>query len=99
MSENLQRGASQGGFRTVSEEGVNPTTDGSGDITHTFGDLRKIESKGDVDVSAEGGFVANVTSISTNTVTVRVFESAGSAAEMAAATSQSVVLNFQARGY
>lgn len=62
-------------------------TDGSGDVTVTVGDLRQIEHPGDVDVQAAGGYTANVQSVSDNQVTVRIFQSAGSAAAHAPVTS------------
>lgn len=62
-------------------------TDGSGDVTVTVGGHRQIEHPGDVDVQAAGGYTANVQSVSGNQVTVRIFQSAGSAAAHAPVTS------------
>lgn len=66
-------------------------TDGSGDVTVTLSDLRHIEDPADVQAQATGGFTANVQSVSGNSVTVRIFESAGSAAAHAPVTSGSGV--------
>jgi hypothetical protein len=68
-------------------------TDGSGDVTITVGSLRQIEHPGDVDVQAYGGYTANVRSVSGNQVTVRIFQSAGSAAEHAPVASGTDVTN------
>lgn len=100
MAENTHISSGQGGFREVSDEITGQDTDGSGDITYTFSSLKRIESKADVEVQAESGYVANVTSISGNQVTFRVFESAGSNAAMSAATGASdEAFNLKARGY
>lgn len=80
---------------TLSQDNVD--TDGSGDFTLTFTDLREIPSIDDVSVQAEGGYVANPQSVSGNTVTVRLYESAGSAAALAANTSGTDVTNVNAR--
>lgn len=61
-------------------------TDASGDVEVNVSDLRQIESPNDVSAQAAGGYVANVQSVSGNVVTVRIFQSAGAAAEMAAVT-------------
>lgn len=76
-------------------------TDGSGDVTVTVGELRHIDHVADVDVSVSGGYVGSVQSVSGNDVTVRIFESAGSNAEMAAVTSGSDVTDVyvRAKGY
>lgn len=76
-------------------------TDASGDTTVTVGELRHIDSAADVEASATGGYVANVQSVSGNEVTVRIFQSAGAAAEMAAVTGTADVtdLHVSAVGY
>jgi hypothetical protein len=75
-------------------------TDGSGDVVVTVGGLRQIESSADVDAQAADGYVANVQSVDGNDVTVRIFESAGSAAALSAVTGGSGVtdLYVQAEG-
>lgn len=99
MATNRHAGPNEGGLRTASEEGQSGSTDGSGDHTHTFADVRGVDKKSDVQVQVEAGRVANVTSVSKRSVTFRVFESAGSAAAMAAATSQSITYNIEYTGY
>lgn len=80
---------------TVTFTGVD--TDGSGDVevggntSLVVDDLRQIEDVGDVHAQAGGGYTANVQSVSGNTVVVRLFQSAGSAAAHAAVTSGSGV--------
>lgn len=64
----------------------NVDTDASGDVQITVGGLRQIEDQADVSASASGGYVANVQSVSGNTVTVRIFQSGGSATVMSAVT-------------
>lgn len=87
--------------RQTSQEvaATNVDTDGSGDFSITFGDLRNIDSKGDVFAQAEGGYVVNVQSVSGNTVTFRVFESAGNAAALSATTSGTDVTAVNAKAF
>jgi len=89
-------------FTELSRDTVTLTsqdTDGSGDIDVTFGGLRQIEDAASVDVQVQGGYVANVQSVSGNTATVRIFESAGSNAAMSAVTSSvSLTLEGEAWG-
>ena len=49
-------------------------TDASGNITITFPNIRQIFSEATVYVSIEGGYVAQVISISGNTATVRIYQ-------------------------
>lgn len=77
---------------------TNVDTDGNGDVeAYGFdGDtynreilvegLRQIEGPEDVSVQAAGGYVANCIGVDGNTITVRIFQSAGAASEMAAVT-------------
>lgn len=76
-------------------------TDASGDVTVSLGALRHIESPGDANAQASGGYVANVQSVSGNEVTVRIFQSAGSEAELVAVTGGSGVtdLHVEAEGW
>lgn len=76
-------------------------TDGSGDVVVSIDGLRHIESPADADAQAAGGYVANVQSVDGNDVTVRIFQSAGSEAEMAALTGGSGVtdLHVEAEGW
>lgn len=90
----------------------NVDTDGSGDVSGYDYDgdsyaseimvegLRQIEGPEDVRVQAAGGYVANCIGVSGNTITVRLFESAGSAAALSAATGGSDVtdLHIEATG-
>lgn len=99
MAKNLMMSPALGGFRTVSDGGVADTTDASGDVTHTFNELKHIESKADVEAQAEGGYVANVQSLTGNQATVRVFEDAGASGALSALASSSVTLNLKAEGY
>ena len=87
-------------------------TDGSGDVDGydyegdslsqeiVVEELRHIESPADVSVQASGGYVANCIGVSGNTITVRLFESAGSNASMSAVASGTDVtdLHIQAKG-
>lgn len=61
-------------------------TDGDGDLEITFNDVRRIPKKDLVQVQAKGGYVAGVQSISGNVATIRIFQSAGSSAALAAVT-------------
>jgi len=79
---------------TQSLSGVN--TDGSGDVTVTFDTLRQIDDAASVSVQADGGYVANVQSVTGNEATVRLFESAGSAAALSAVTGGSGVTDLYA---
>lgn len=72
--------------RTASTTATGVDTDGSGDTQVTVSELRHIESPADVTASAAGGYVASIQSVSGNTVTVRLFEDAGAAGELAAVT-------------
>lgn len=99
MAVNDTRTNGQNQIRFASDEGASATTDGSGDITHEVSELKRIESKADAMVQAEGGYTANVQSVSANSVTFRVFESAGSASSHSASTNTSVTYNIHARGY
>ena len=86
--------------RSASTTVTGVDTDGNGDVEVVVGGLREIESPADVDAQAADGYVANVQSVTGNSVTVRLFESAGSNAEMAAVTGGSGVtdLYVQAEG-
>lgn len=53
-------------------EGVDTNADGEVDVV--VGDLRQIDSPADASAQAAGGYVANVTAIDGNTVTVTLFE-------------------------
>jgi len=97
---------------TVSMVVANVDTDGSGDVDgYDYGgntynreimveELRQIEGPEDVRVQAAGGYVANCIGVSGNTITVRIHQSAGSAAEMATVTGTSDVtdLHVEATG-
>lgn len=72
--------------RHASASVSNVDTDGSGDTEIVVGGLRQIEDAADVTANATGGYVANVQSVTGNSVTVRIFESAGSAAALSAVT-------------
>lgn len=61
-------------------------TDANGDVTITFTNLRRV-LEGSVQVTLEKGYVGNVQSVSGNTATIRIYKSAGSAAELAPVTS------------
>lgn len=77
-------------------------TDANGDFTVNLDEFRRLESKAGVTAQAEGGFAANVRSISGRTVTIRLFDSGGTAgADFAAVTSEVNVtaVNILARGY
>jgi|APHM01.1.fsa_nt_gi hypothetical protein len=74
----------------------NVDTDASGDTTVTFDSLREIDSGPSVHVQATGGYVANVQSVDGNTVTVRIFESAGSAAALSPVADNSDVTTLYA---
>ena len=65
-------------------------TDSSGDVTLTIPYVKKIVEPS-VKATAEGGYVANVQSVSGNQVTIRIYQSAGSAGALAAVTSASDV--------
>lgn len=97
MSSNSDVGSSLSDSRTVT--GVD--TDGSGQVQITMGSLRQIEHVADVDASATGGYVANPVSVSGNTVTLEIYESAGSNAEMAVVASTNGVtdIHIRAEGY
>lgn len=98
---------------TASQTVTNVDTDGSGDVDGydydgdslsqeiVVEDLRGIESPADVSVQAAGGYVANCIGVSGNTITVRIFESAGSSAALSAVTGASDVtdLHINAQGY
>jgi len=99
MAVNNSRHQSTAGLHSASVEGASGTTNGSGDISQEVPDLKRIESKADVSVQAEGGYTANVRSVTGNSVTFRVFESAGSSAAHSASTSTSVTYNIYAEGY
>jgi len=103
MATNPYLSEGEGGYRTVSDEADAVDTDGNGDFTHTFSDLKIVESGADVHASAEGGYVASIQSTSDNQVTVRIFEGNGgtTSGEMAAVTNGNGVTNvdFLARGY
>jgi len=82
---------------------TNVDTDGNGDVNGYDYDgdtlnqeilvegLRQIEGPEDVRVQAAGGYVANCIGVDGNTITVRIFESAGSAAALSAVTGTSDV--------
>jgi len=76
-------------------------TDASGDVVVTVSQLRNIESPADASANAAGGYVANVQSVSGNGVTVRIFQDAGAAGEMAAVTGTNGVtdVHVEATGY
>lgn len=71
----------------------NVDTDGNGDVTVTFDGLRRIHSTADVNISAEGGYVANPQSVNGNQVTVRIFQGGGADTELAAVTNGADVTN------
>lgn len=74
-------------------------TDASGDFSVQFGELRRIENKEDVTAQAEGGYVANVQSVTGNTATIRVYEGGGAAAELDAVNASNVTnVNATAHG-
>jgi len=86
---------------TASTTEVDVDTDGSGDVVVSVTELRNIESPADASASASGGYVANVQSVDGHDVTVRVFESAGSAAELSAVTGTTDLtdVHVKAEGY
>ena len=78
-------------------------TDSSGDITITFGHLRHIVEDS-VKVSLEGGYVANVISVSGNTATVRIYQgdydqSSDAALAAVASGSDIAILHAEALGW
>jgi hypothetical protein len=77
--------------RHASESVSDVDTDGSGDTEVVVGGLRQIEDAADVSAQATGGYTTNVQSVTGNSVTVRIFESAGSAASLSPVTGGSDV--------
>lgn len=73
-------------YRNAHQEQAAVDTDGNGDVTITVSELRSIPSVAHVTAGASGGFVASVQSVSGNQVTVRIFQDAGAAGELAAVT-------------
>lgn len=76
-------------------------SNGDGSFTVTVGELRRIESVADVTVEASGGYVANADSVSGNTVTATLYETAGSNGEMASVGDGSDItgIRVEAAGY
>lgn len=76
-------------------------TDGSGDVDVSVGELRTIESAADAEASASGGYVANVQSVSGNTVTVRIYQGGGADATLNPVTGTADVtdVHVRAEGY
>ena len=74
----------------------NIDTDGSGQFTIQFGELNEVTHAA---ASAEGGYVINQVSVSGNTVTFEVRETAGANGEMALNTGSTDLTNVNATAF
>lgn len=72
-------------------------TDGSGQFTHTVGDLRSLDGPEQVDASAAGGYVVNCVSVSDNTATFELRYGGGAGAELDLVTSGTDVTDVHIR--
>jgi hypothetical protein len=71
-------------------------TDGSGQFTLVFGDLRRIPGPEYVDAQAAGGYVVNCVSVTDNQATFEVFQGGGADSELAAVTGSNGVTDVHA---